>query len=137
MSAQTEPQLLEKFAAFFPQASALGSWVGGELLDGDGTAVPVIDPATGRQCLRYADATAALVDRAAESAVLGQRVWAQLAAARRGSILFDVGHIVRDHLETLAWDKTPPGPHLPAEIIERTRARYAEALQRLAQIVSN
>ena len=42
--------------------------------------------------------------------------------------------IVRDYLETLDWDKTPPGPHLPAEVIQRTRARYAEALQRLAGI---
>ena len=42
--------------------------------------------------------------------------------------------IVRDHLETLDWDKTPPGPTLPAEVIERTRARYAEALQKLAGI---
>ncbi|GAB3509227.1 phosphoribosylaminoimidazolesuccinocarboxamide synthase [Pseudoxanthomonas daejeonensis] len=42
--------------------------------------------------------------------------------------------IVRDHLETLDWDKTPPGPKLPAEVIERTRARYAEALQKLAGI---
>jgi phosphoribosylaminoimidazole-succinocarboxamide synthase len=41
---------------------------------------------------------------------------------------------VRDYLETLAWDKTPPGPHLPAEVIARTRAKYAEALQRLAGI---
>ncbi|HSR65469.1 MAG TPA: phosphoribosylaminoimidazolesuccinocarboxamide synthase [Xanthomonadaceae bacterium] len=41
---------------------------------------------------------------------------------------------VRDYLETLAWDKTPPGPRLPAEVIERTRAKYAEALQRLAGI---
>ncbi len=43
--------------------------------------------------------------------------------------------IVRDYLETLDWDKTPPGPRLPAEVIERTRARYAEALQKLAGIV--
>ncbi len=42
--------------------------------------------------------------------------------------------IVRDYLETLDWDKTAPGPHLPAEVIQRTRARYAEALQRLAGI---
>ena len=42
--------------------------------------------------------------------------------------------IVRDYLETLTWDKTPPGPKLPAEVIERTRARYAEALQKLAGI---
>ena len=39
---------------------------------------------------------------------------------------------VRDYLETRDWDKTPPGPRLPPEVIERTRARYAEALQRLA-----
>jgi phosphoribosylaminoimidazole-succinocarboxamide synthase len=42
--------------------------------------------------------------------------------------------IVRDYLETLDWDKRPPGPRLPAEVIERTRARYAEALQKLAGI---
>ncbi len=41
---------------------------------------------------------------------------------------------VRDYLETLGWDKTAPGPHLPVEVIERTRAKYAEALQRLADI---
>ena len=41
---------------------------------------------------------------------------------------------VRDYLETLDWDKTAPGPHVPAEIIDATRAKYAEALQRLAGI---
>jgi phosphoribosylaminoimidazole-succinocarboxamide synthase len=39
---------------------------------------------------------------------------------------------VRDYLETLDWDKTPPGPALPAEVIARTRAKYAEALDKLA-----
>jgi len=38
---------------------------------------------------------------------------------------------VRDYLETLDWDKTPPGPNLPAEIIERTAEKYREALRRL------
>jgi len=38
---------------------------------------------------------------------------------------------VRDYLETLDWNKTAPGPSVPAEIIEATRAKYAEALQRL------
>jgi phosphoribosylaminoimidazole-succinocarboxamide synthase len=42
---------------------------------------------------------------------------------------------VRDYLETLDWDKTAPGPALPAEVIERTRAKYAEALEKLAGIV--
>ncbi len=39
---------------------------------------------------------------------------------------------VRDYLETLDWGKTAPGPRLPQEVIDRTRAKYAEALQRLA-----
>ena len=39
--------------------------------------------------------------------------------------------IVRDYLETLDWDKTPPGPSLPAEIIEKTAAKYREAFERL------
>jgi phosphoribosylaminoimidazole-succinocarboxamide synthase len=38
---------------------------------------------------------------------------------------------VRDYLETLDWNKTAPGPHLPAEIIASTAAKYGEALTRL------
>ena len=38
---------------------------------------------------------------------------------------------VRDYLETLDWDKTPPGPHLPADIIARTAEKYREAAARL------
>ncbi|OGA20228.1 MAG: phosphoribosylaminoimidazolesuccinocarboxamide synthase [Betaproteobacteria bacterium RIFCSPLOWO2_02_FULL_67_19] len=38
---------------------------------------------------------------------------------------------VRDYLETLDWNKTPPAPTLPAEVIARTSAKYREALERL------
>ncbi len=38
---------------------------------------------------------------------------------------------VRDYLETLDWDKTPPAPRLPADVIARTSAKYREALARL------
>lgn len=38
---------------------------------------------------------------------------------------------VRDYLETLDWDKTPPGPELPQAIIDRTAEKYREAEQRL------
>ena len=38
---------------------------------------------------------------------------------------------VRDYLETLDWDKTAPGPDLPAEILEKTGDKYREALQRM------
>ena len=44
---------------------------------------------------------------------------------------------VRDYLETLDWNKQAPGPRLPETVIEGTRARYAEALQRLAGIALN
>lgn len=38
---------------------------------------------------------------------------------------------VRDYLETLDWDKTPPAPALPDEIVQKTAAKYQEAYQRL------
>ena len=38
---------------------------------------------------------------------------------------------VRDHLETLDWGKTAPGPSLPAEVIARTQAKYVEAYELL------
>ena len=40
---------------------------------------------------------------------------------------------VRDYLESISWDKKPPGPELPADIAEKTRQRYLEALRRLAE----
>ena len=38
---------------------------------------------------------------------------------------------VRDYLETLDWNKQPPAPQLPPDIISRTRDKYLEALRRL------
>jgi phosphoribosylaminoimidazole-succinocarboxamide synthase len=38
---------------------------------------------------------------------------------------------VRDYLETLDWNKQPPAPQLPSNIIEKTAAKYREAQQRL------
>ncbi|HEV2703462.1 MAG TPA: phosphoribosylaminoimidazolesuccinocarboxamide synthase [Steroidobacteraceae bacterium] len=38
---------------------------------------------------------------------------------------------LRDYLESLGWNKRPPGPALPAEVIARTRDNYLEALRRL------
>ena len=41
---------------------------------------------------------------------------------------------VRDYCESVDWDKTDPGPELPAEVVEGTRARYVEAFERLTGI---
>ncbi len=38
---------------------------------------------------------------------------------------------VRDWLEASGWDKTAPGPELPAEVVAGTRARYVEAFERI------
>jgi len=38
---------------------------------------------------------------------------------------------VRDYLEDIAWNKTPPAPDLPPEVVERTAEKYREAFQRL------
>jgi phosphoribosylaminoimidazole-succinocarboxamide synthase len=38
---------------------------------------------------------------------------------------------VRDYLESIRWDKRPPAPPLPAEVVDRTRAKYLEAYERI------
>ena len=40
---------------------------------------------------------------------------------------------VRDYLETLDWDKQPPAPHLPANVIEKTSVKYVEAYRVLTE----
>lgn len=40
---------------------------------------------------------------------------------------------VRDYLETLAWNKQPPAPHLPPEVIAKTAEKYREAEERLTK----
>jgi phosphoribosylaminoimidazole-succinocarboxamide synthase len=54
-------------------------------------------------------------------------------AAGRPQPSFDK-QFVRDYCETLGWDKTPPGPELPEDVVSGTRARYVEAFERLTDI---
>lgn len=39
--------------------------------------------------------------------------------------------VLRDWLETTSWDKTPPPPTLPSEVVQATRAKYIEAYERI------
>jgi phosphoribosylaminoimidazole-succinocarboxamide synthase len=41
---------------------------------------------------------------------------------------------VRDWCESSGWDKTPPGPELPDDVVSGTRSRYVEAFERLTEI---
>ena len=59
------------------------------------------------------------------------RFWpADQYEAGRAQPSFDK-QFVRDYLETLSWNKQPPAPALPAEVIGRTTAKYLEAYARL------
>ncbi len=61
------------------------------------------------------------------------RFWpADTYAAGKSQPSFDK-QFVRDYLETLDWDKTPPGPVLPDEIVRKTTEKYIEALTRLTK----
>ncbi len=59
------------------------------------------------------------------------RFWpADQYAPGKGQPSFDK-QFVRDYLETLTWDKTPPGPKLPEDVIAKTSAKYLEAYEKL------
>ena len=59
------------------------------------------------------------------------RFWpADQYAPGKGQPSFDK-QFVRDYLETLDWDKTPPGPTLPADVVAKTSAKYLDAYERL------
>jgi len=59
------------------------------------------------------------------------RFWeASLYKPGRSQASFDK-QFVRDYLETLDWNKTYPGPALPAEVVEKTAAKYRDAYKRL------
>jgi len=74
----------------------------------------------------------------------GQVVWADEALTPDSSRFWPVEHyqpggnppsydkqFVRDFLEGCGWDKNPPAPELPEEVVEGTRARYLEAYAKL------
>jgi phosphoribosylaminoimidazole-succinocarboxamide synthase len=59
------------------------------------------------------------------------RFWpADQYAPGRDQPSFDKQYL-RNYLETLAWNKTPPGPALPADVVTNTRAKYVEAYEKI------
>lgn len=51
----------------------------------------------------------------------------------RGQPSFDKQY-VRDYAERLGWDKRPPGPELPGDIVQGTRRRYVDAFERITEL---
>jgi phosphoribosylaminoimidazole-succinocarboxamide synthase len=62
------------------------------------------------------------------------RFW-EISEYREGESVTSMDkQFVRDYLETLHWDKTPPGPELPPDVVEGTRKRYLEAARRICEL---
>ncbi|RYG41956.1 phosphoribosylaminoimidazolesuccinocarboxamide synthase, partial [bacterium] len=59
------------------------------------------------------------------------RYWDAALYAPGGSPPSFDKQFLRDFLEGSGWDKTPPGPELPADVVAGTRERYAEAYRRI------
>jgi len=113
-------ELRERSIAIFGEASARAQEQGLVLVD------------TKLEFGRRSDGTIVLGDEVLTPD--SSRYWdaAEAEAAPRGETppSFDK-QIVRNYLETLDWNKQPPPPLLPAEIIARTAARYLELVERL------
>ena len=78
---------------------------------------------------RDADGTLVLGDEVVTSD--SSRFWpADVYAPDQSPPSFDKQY-VRDWLDTLDWDRTPPGPDLPPEVVAGTRSRYVEAYERI------
>ncbi|MHB9836208.1 aldehyde dehydrogenase family protein [Paraburkholderia terrae] len=94
--------LLVAFQHFFPNAKTIGSYVGGELVEGAGETIQLFDAATGDESIAYKDGGAAVVEQAAAAAVRAQKQWWALTHAARGRVMFEIAREVRAEAEAIA-----------------------------------
>lgn len=94
--------LLSAMLQHFFADAAIGSWINGQLVSGEGASITLFDPATSAPLLEYADASAAQVAMAARAAVSAQRQWWQLSHAQRGRLLQRLARQIAEQAEQLA-----------------------------------
>lgn len=97
---QTE-QLLKTYKVFFPEG-LVGSYVNGEMIQGEGAEIKLLNPSTGEVFLQYKDAGEDIAKKAISAASSGQKVWSALSHAERGRIMQEAGRILRENAEPLA-----------------------------------
>ncbi|GGF56969.1 aldehyde dehydrogenase [Azorhizobium oxalatiphilum] len=102
MTSFIDPRLQQALAPFWPGLKTIGSWVGGEMLVGDGAPVEVLDPATAKPLFAYPDAGAGIAAKAAVAATEGQLVWNKLTAAGRGRVMQAIARELAANVEQLA-----------------------------------
>ena len=80
----------------------------------------------------FIDGTLSLIDEVLTPD--SSRFW-EISTWREGDAVpsFDK-QFVRDYLETLDWDKTPPGPELPDDVVRGTAERYRQAAERICGV---
>jgi acyl-CoA reductase-like NAD-dependent aldehyde dehydrogenase len=92
--------------AAFGLDRGIGSHIGGELVQGKGAPVELVDPATGETWATYADAGPGVVDQAMTAAAAGFQAWQTLTASARGLRMWQVGQAIRARLDDLALLET-------------------------------
>ncbi|OZI34210.1 aldehyde dehydrogenase [Bordetella genomosp. 10] len=101
MQSHISDRLLAAFTPFFPEGR-IGSYVNGEIVEGEGEEIALVNPATGERLASYPDAGPGVATRAAEAARAGQKAWAALSHAERGRLMQEAGRLLRAHIEPLA-----------------------------------
>lgn len=98
---ETGGNLLGAFAKFFPDATDIGSYVGGKLVAGTGVEIHLFDPATGQPSVSYRDAGAEITESACAASREAQKAWWRKTHAERGRILFAVAARIRANKDAL------------------------------------
>ena len=83
-------------------SAEFGSWVGGELLLGNGEEIQLINPATGAMFITYRDAGESVVSAAADAAVQAQKIWWAMSASARGRLMWQCAETIKQSAELLA-----------------------------------
>lgn len=95
-------KILDLMRPFWGDRSLIGSYVGGEFIEGHGSLVEVRNAHDDSVLLTFPDADPALVDVADKAAKVAQCQWWALTAQARGRAMYQVGALIRDHAESLA-----------------------------------
>lgn len=95
-------KILELMRPFWGDRSTIGSYVGGEFIDGHGATVEVRNAHDDSLLLSFADADESLVAIADQAAKTAQQQWWAMTAQARGRALYQVGALIREQAQSLA-----------------------------------
>lgn len=82
--------------------AALGSFIGGDSIAGQGKEITLTNPADGTPSISYSDMDLGQLQQALESSSAGQRAWSAMSAQARGIALAQLSRLLMDHAEVLA-----------------------------------